>query len=54
METFLGILDSARSTHDQKLLLMREILVLCNEPQYLVDLFFNFDCDMEPLDIFER
>eukprot|EP00211_Chloroparvula_japonica_P000492 CAMPEP_0119126116 /NCGR_PEP_ID=MMETSP1310-20130426/5159_1 /TAXON_ID=464262 /ORGANISM="Genus nov. species nov., Strain RCC2339" /LENGTH=1764 /DNA_ID=CAMNT_0007116253 /DNA_START=14 /DNA_END=5308 /DNA_ORIENTATION=- len=52
---FLRILESANSTIPQKWMVLEVLLHICKNPQTLVDIFLNYDCDIsDPRDIFER
>lgn len=58
-QIFLGILESRTSnlaiTYHQKLALLRSINKLCSDPQTLVEVYLNYDCDGDALDnTFER
>mmetsp|Transcript_25861 Transcript_25861/g.43279 ORF Transcript_25861/g.43279 Transcript_25861/m.43279 type:complete len:1714 (+) Transcript_25861:76-5217(+) len=51
---FLKILESANMAIHQKQMVLNVLYKLCQDPQTIVDLFLNYDCDLEALDIFER
>eukprot|EP00741_Cyanophora_paradoxa_P005196 tig00000852_g5036.t1 len=51
---FLRILESPAMAVQQKLIVMAVLQRICQEPQTVVDIFLNYDCDLEALDIFER
>lgn len=45
----------AESVQRQRVdLSLKMLLELCKEPQVLVDLYVNYDCDMEAANLFER
>lgn len=48
----LRILESSNSSGQQKLLTVQSLRVLVREPQLIVDLFLNYDCDLEGKGIF--
>eukprot|EP01114_Cavostelium_apophysatum_P013913 TRINITY_DN3475_c0_g1_i1.p1 TRINITY_DN3475_c0_g1~~TRINITY_DN3475_c0_g1_i1.p1 ORF type:complete len:1736 (+),score=542.67 TRINITY_DN3475_c0_g1_i1:271-5478(+) len=51
---FLLILESPNSTMNQKLAVLHALHLICKNPQALVDIFVNYDCSLEHIDIFER
>jgi brefeldin A-inhibited guanine nucleotide-exchange protein len=57
-EIFLGILESRSNlaiTYHQKLALLKSINKICGDPQTLVEIYLNYDCDPDALDnTFER
>ncbi|ORX51959.1 Sec7-domain-containing protein [Hesseltinella vesiculosa] len=54
-EIFLRILEMRTASYQQKYALLKIILRLCEDPQTLVDIYLNYDCDREALDnIYER
>lgn len=50
---FLRILESPNSTYQHKLLVMQVVHRICQDPQTLVDLFVNYDCDLDSTNIYE-
>ena len=50
---FFVILESNNSSYSQKMLVIHVIYKLCDTPQTLVDIFVNYDCDLESINIFE-
>ena len=46
------ILDSSNASTSQKLLTVQCLRTLVKEPQLIVDLFLNYDCDLEATNIF--
>lgn len=55
-EIFFKILASKTSTPEQKLMVLDLLKKICGNPQKLLDIFINYDCDPEALDsnIFEK
>ncbi|KAH8929478.1 Sec7-domain-containing protein [Atractiella rhizophila] len=54
-EIFLPILEMKNSSVRQKSILLRTMSRLCHDPQTLVDIYLNYDCDRSSLDnIYER
>jgi len=51
---FLFILESGNSTIQQKWMVLQVLLQICKNPQALVDIFINYDCDMDSKDVYER
>src|SRR5690606_1292914 len=50
---FLRILESSNSTYHHKIAVVEVLHKICKDPQTLVDLFVNYDCALESLNIFE-
>ncbi|PWZ00412.1 putative SEC7-component of non-clathrin vesicle coat [Testicularia cyperi] len=54
-EIFLPILEMRTSTARQKSILLGVLIRLCQDPQALVEIYLNYDCDRSALDnIYER
>ncbi|KAI8082976.1 uncharacterized protein BX664DRAFT_284806 [Halteromyces radiatus] len=54
-EIFLRILEMRTATYQQKFSLLKVVLRICEDPQTLVDMYLNYDCDRQALDnIYER
>ncbi|KAK9667533.1 guanine nucleotide exchange protein for ADP-robosylation factor [Basidiobolus ranarum] len=54
-EIFLPILEMRSASFHQKLALLNVLQKICNDPQTLVEIYLNYDCDKEALDnIYER
>ncbi|CAG8570332.1 8126_t:CDS:10 [Ambispora leptoticha] len=54
-EIFLPILEMRNSSTQQKHALLNILLRICNDPQSLVEIYLNYDCEREALDnIYER
>ncbi|GBG70987.1 hypothetical protein CBR_g8287 [Chara braunii] len=51
----LRVLENvAHPNYQQKMIVLRFLEKLCVDPQVLVDVFVNYDCDLESSNIFER
>src|SRR5690606_33757495 len=48
---FLRILESSNSTYHHKIAVVEVLHKICKDPQTLVDLFVNYDCALESLNI---
>ncbi len=53
-DIILGILDSNTHSVSQKLSVMHSLEGMCKEPQTLVDIFVNYDCDFGQNNLFEQ
>ncbi|KAK9763124.1 guanine nucleotide exchange protein for ADP-robosylation factor, partial [Basidiobolus ranarum] len=54
-EIFLPILEMRSASFHQRLALLGVLESICNDPQTLVEIYLNYDCDKEALDnIYER
>ena len=51
---FLRILESENSTFDHKLRVLEVFHNICKDPSAQVELFINYDCDFEAIDLFRR
>eukprot|EP01117_Protostelium_nocturnum_P012512 TRINITY_DN4612_c0_g1_i4.p1 TRINITY_DN4612_c0_g1~~TRINITY_DN4612_c0_g1_i4.p1 ORF type:complete len:1640 (+),score=303.31 TRINITY_DN4612_c0_g1_i4:223-5142(+) len=51
---FLVILESGNSSAQQKWMVLQVLLQICKNPQALVDIFINYDCDLDSKDVYER
>ena len=51
---FLRILESENSSYDHKLRVLEVFHSICHDPKALVELFINYDCDMDAIDLFRR
>ncbi|KAI9509449.1 Sec7-domain-containing protein [Russula earlei] len=49
-EIFIPILEMKTSTMKQKLVILSMLSRLCQDPQALVDIYINYDCDSEAAD----
>ncbi|KAJ9461855.1 Brefeldin A-inhibited guanine nucleotide-exchange protein 3 [Diplonema papillatum] len=50
---FFAILESPNSSYEQKMLVIHVIYKICETPQTIIDIFVNYDCDLESINIFE-
>lgn len=50
----LRSLDSSECPNDQKMGVLRMLEKVCKDPQMLVDVYVNYDCDLEAPNLFER
>ncbi len=54
-EIFIPILEMKTATLKQKSVIVSMLSKLCQDPQALVDIYINYDCDSEAADnIYER
>jgi brefeldin A-inhibited guanine nucleotide-exchange protein len=54
-EIFIPILEMRTSTLKQKIVLLNMLQRLCQDPQALVEIYLNYDCDREAIEnIYER
>ena len=53
-EIFLTILESSMSSFDHKWLVIGALKMICSEPQNVVDIYLNYDCDLSSANVFER
>lgn len=51
---YLHILEMSNSTFKQKSLILQSLLKMCEDPQTIMDLFVNYDCDMQMKSLCER
>lgn len=51
---FLRMIDSENCAYDHKLKILEVFHAICRDPKFLVEIFINFDCDLESADIFSR
>ncbi|KAG9092656.1 guanine nucleotide exchange protein for ADP-robosylation factor [Ceratobasidium sp. 370] len=55
VEIFIPIMDMRQATAKQKSTILTMFAKLCQDPQALVDIYLNYDCDREALEnIYER
>lgn len=50
----LRSLDSSECPLNQKISVLRMLEKVCKDPQMLIDIFVNYDCDLEAPNLFER
>ena len=53
-EIYLRLLESPNATFHQKIMVLQSIYKICQCPQYLVDIYVNYDCDLAMESIYER
>ncbi|ETV71031.1 hypothetical protein H257_13748 [Aphanomyces astaci] len=51
---FLRILDSDNSTFEHKMLVLEVLNHICDDQLILSEIFLNFDCDWDSMDLFKR
>lgn len=55
VEIFIPIMDMRQATAKQKSTILTMFAKLCQDPQALVDIYLNYDCDRQALEnIYER
>ena len=50
---FFPILESSNSSYQQKILVLQVLHKVCETPQTIIDIFVNYDCDLQSVNIFE-
>ncbi|VDN58317.1 unnamed protein product [Dracunculus medinensis] len=53
-EIIFSILESSSSSFEHKWIVINSIAKICEDPQSLVDIYVNYDCDLTSANIFER
>ncbi|XP_051886894.1 brefeldin A-inhibited guanine nucleotide-exchange protein 2-like [Pristis pectinata] len=53
-EIFLNILETSRSTFEHKWMVIQTLTRICADAQCVVDIYVNYDCDLNAANIFER
>ena len=53
-EILLFILENPSSPFEQKLLAIQALSRICADPQSVIDLYLNYDCDLSMYNVFER
>jgi Sec7-like guanine-nucleotide exchange factor len=51
---FLRILESENSTYEHKCRVLEVFHTICQDPAALVEIFINYDCDFDAIDLFRR
>lgn len=51
---YLHILEMGNSTYKQKSMVLQALLKICENPQTLIDIFLNYDCNLGAVSVFER
>eukprot|EP00698_Gefionella_okellyi_P024701 TRINITY_DN878_c0_g1_i2.p1 TRINITY_DN878_c0_g1~~TRINITY_DN878_c0_g1_i2.p1 ORF type:complete len:1588 (+),score=410.80 TRINITY_DN878_c0_g1_i2:68-4831(+) len=54
LTSMLTLLETPNSTFQQKWMVLQVLDSLYQDAQFMVDIFLNYDCDLQGLDIFER
>lgn len=50
---FLRVIDSDNSSFAQKALVLESLRSLCNDPQLLTQIFLNYDCDFDSMNLYK-
>ena len=50
---FLRVLESPNSPFEQKVLVLEALRALCADPQMLTQLFLNYDCDFDAVNLYK-
>ncbi|KAM4622378.1 brefeldin A-inhibited guanine nucleotide-exchange protein 2 [Discoglossus pictus] len=53
-EIFLNILETSTSTFEHKWMVIQTLTRICADAQCVVDIYVNYDCDLNAANIFER
>ena len=53
-EIIIHIIESPSSSFDQRWMVLDALILMCSDPQCIVDIFVNYDCDLQSTNIFER
>ncbi|XP_030624788.1 brefeldin A-inhibited guanine nucleotide-exchange protein 1 [Chanos chanos] len=53
-EIFLYILETSTSSYDHKWMVIQTLTRICADAQCVVDIYVNYDCDLNAANIFER
>ncbi len=51
---FIRILESENASFDHKTRVLEVFHIICTEPSALVEIFINYDCDLEATDLYRR
>lgn len=51
---FLRILESENTSFDHKMRVLEVFHIICTEPSALVEIFMNYDCELEAIDLYRR
>ena len=51
---FLRMLESENSTYDHKFRVLEVFHTICKDPKAQVELFMNYDCDLEAINLYSR
>ncbi|ACI64564.1 ArfGEF, partial [Thalassiosira pseudonana CCMP1335] len=53
LNIFLRVLESPNSPFEQKVLVLEALRALCSDPQMLTQLFLNYDCDFDAVNLYK-
>eukprot|EP00984_Skeletonema_dohrnii_P005154 scaffold1815_cov147-Skeletonema_dohrnii-CCMP3373.AAC.6 len=53
LNIFLRVLESPNSPFEQKVLVLEALRALCADPQMLTQLFLNYDCDFDAVNLYK-
>lgn len=53
-EIIIHIIESPSSSFDQKWMVLDALISMCSDAQGIVDIFVNYDCDLQSTNLFER
>lgn len=53
-EIIINMIESPSSSFERKWMVLDVIISLCSDAQCIVDIFVNYDCDLQSTNIFER
>lgn len=53
-EIIIHIIESPSSSFDQKWMVLDSLNTMCSDAQCIVDIFVNYDCELQSTNIFER
>lgn len=51
---FLRILESEHSSFDSKMRVLEVFHIICADPSAMVEIFINYDCELDTIDLFKR
>ena len=51
---FLRVLESPNSSFQQKALVLESLRTLCSDPVLLTQIFLNYDCDLDALNLYKE
>jgi len=51
---YLQILASSNSTYEHKRMSLAVFSTMCQEPRTVVEVFLNYDCDMDNFNVFQQ
>lgn len=51
---FLRMLESENSTYDHKFRVLEVLQTICKDPRAQIELFINYDCELEAINLFSR